>query len=342
MRKRIRRQGKTRRRELVITASRGERLDSRQLAWLLGEPHRTLLGIDAFGGRCGRNMTFSYDVEGLARVGPYLRRRRLDEERLGRMLVDVALAQISCAMGPSPSLLFDAKAVFVDADGHLAFVCVPLAGRRFDDTPLTLLRTMGDARRARLDGPAAQDLARSLAEFVVMADGVFSLNRFRAFIRTTCGIDVGMDGAVRRLSGTSGGMWDEVAAHDEIPAALDEEPPAQGRTLRPPLGAPAGLTFVHGVTSERLPARTGGWVLVGRGSACDVRVRGNPRLGRRHLVLKCTDKGVVLRDLGSSNGTMVAGGRLDPAREVLVPYGTRFWMAGEECMVRTERDLRWH
>jgi two-component system, NtrC family, response regulator HydG len=47
-------------------------------------------------------------------------------------------------------------------------------------------------------------------------------------------------------------------------------------------------------------------VLVGQSAACDVRL-GDPQVSRRHLAIDFTNKGLRLRDLGSTNGTFVAG-----------------------------------
>ncbi|MCU0705819.1 MAG: FHA domain-containing protein [Fimbriiglobus sp.] len=57
-------------------------------------------------------------------------------------------------------------------------------------------------------------------------------------------------------------------------------------------------------------------VLVGRGEDCDLRVD-HKSVSKRHCVLVCTDGLVLLRDLGSTNGTRVNGTRV--RRAALLP-----------------------
>lgn len=55
--------------------------------------------------------------------------------------------------------------------------------------------------------------------------------------------------------------------------------------------------------------------IIGRGSDCDI-VIDDPGVSRRHLEIDITPKGVVARDLGSTNGTYVEG-HLVPAATLL-------------------------
>ncbi|MEK0307307.1 DUF3662 and FHA domain-containing protein [Bifidobacterium favimelis] len=52
--------------------------------------------------------------------------------------------------------------------------------------------------------------------------------------------------------------------------------------------------------------------IIGRGSSCDI-VIDDPGISRRHLQIEITDKGVVARDLGSTNGTYVEGHQVPAA-----------------------------
>ena len=68
-------------------------------------------------------------------------------------------------------------------------------------------------------------------------------------------------------------------------------------------------------------------VLVGRHPQCDARLD-SVRVSRRHCVLTKDALGVVVRDLGSTNGTWINGwrvacGRLKPGDEVSIAY-TRY------------------
>lgn len=51
-------------------------------------------------------------------------------------------------------------------------------------------------------------------------------------------------------------------------------------------------------------------VIIGRSSECDIELRDDPSVSRRHAVLSVIDDGWVLEDLGSKNGTFVHGQRV--------------------------------
>jgi pSer/pThr/pTyr-binding forkhead associated (FHA) protein len=57
-------------------------------------------------------------------------------------------------------------------------------------------------------------------------------------------------------------------------------------------------------------------VLVGRHRWCDVRIA-SPRVSRRHCCLALIHDGVLVRDLGSTNGTRINGRRVE--EDVLRP-----------------------
>lgn len=52
--------------------------------------------------------------------------------------------------------------------------------------------------------------------------------------------------------------------------------------------------------------------VIGRGSGCDI-VIDDPGISRKHLQIDVTDKGVIARDLGSTNGTYVEGHQVPAA-----------------------------
>ena len=75
--------------------------------------------------------------------------------------------------------------------------------------------------------------------------------------------------------------------------------------------------------------------ILGRGSNCDI-VIDDPGISRRHLEIDISDKGVIARDLGSTNGTYVEGHQV-PAATLLdgntITIGrTRilFWASSQE------------
>lgn len=51
-------------------------------------------------------------------------------------------------------------------------------------------------------------------------------------------------------------------------------------------------------------------VLVGRHQWCDIRIY-SPRVSRRHCYLALDRDGVLVRDLGSTNGTLINGRRVE-------------------------------
>ena len=364
MKKRFRKSRATGHRELVITPGKGEALNPKQSAWLKGSPHRTFLPFDFSYGRNAQDVALYYDVNGLVSLKTYVRKNRFDESGLARLYVDIALALIWCNKSNNRyfSMVFDMDSVFVDADGHLSFVFVPFDGMSFrvENSPLMLLRQLGDAKRLKLEGQNANVLTKRLSEYVLNENEVFSLNNFRSFIRSECWIDVDPDGRVKRVPGSSVDSGIETGGFDELPSNGSAReitgpggytpgygggtgPDGTGGGIATPtgmgyrglVGAPdSPYALVRLSNGERFPLAADNTLFVGRGSDCQIRILGNPRIGRHHLALRCTGEGLVLQDLGSANGTTVAGQQLDPSYAVLVPYGMGFCLGGEECAVQ--------
>jgi DNA-binding NtrC family response regulator len=88
---------------------------------------------------------------------------------------------------------------------------------------------------------------------------------------------------------------------------------AQTRSIVRKPGAPR-LAVIGGgmVATHALPAA--GEVVIGRDAGCDVRID-DPSLSRRHLRLRIAEA-MTIEDLGSSNGTFLAGKRLAPGAPV--------------------------
>jgi len=61
--------------------------------------------------------------------------------------------------------------------------------------------------------------------------------------------------------------------------------------------------------------------VVGRGSGVDLNLE-DEDLSRRHVEIARRGLGLIVRDLGSKNGTELQGERLEPSREVVWPPGT--------------------
>jgi pSer/pThr/pTyr-binding forkhead associated (FHA) protein len=82
--------------------------------------------------------------------------------------------------------------------------------------------------------------------------------------------------------------------------------------------SPASRKAAHAV---RLP------VLVGRGDEAKFRVQ-QDSVSRRHCEFFIKDDAVFVRDLGSTNGTLVAGERIASSAAMLVPPGTEVRVGG--------------
>ena len=81
------------------------------------------------------------------------------------------------------------------------------------------------------------------------------------------------------------------------------------------------LTSVDG--TKIIDLRDGRPLIVGRAPTSDIPII-DPTISRRHAELHSTDKGFVIRDLGSSNGTFVNGSRIDTGRAApgdLISFG---------------------
>jgi hypothetical protein len=74
--------------------------------------------------------------------------------------------------------------------------------------------------------------------------------------------------------------------------------------------------------------RAGACCLIGRSSACEVRVE-NPRVSGQHASVRWTGSAWELRDLGSKNGTFLAGKRLASGGGALLLSGNTFTLGGK-------------
>jgi transcriptional regulator with AAA-type ATPase domain len=110
-------------------------------------------------------------------------------------------------------------------------------------------------------------------------------------------------------------------------------------------GAPR-LTVIGGgvVATHALPFA--GEIVIGRDAGCDVRID-DPSLSRRHVRLQIADR-ITIEDLGSSNGTFVAGRRLKPgvprplAADEIVTIGGVGIVVQRHAPIATQRTLWGH
>ena len=71
----------------------------------------------------------------------------------------------------------------------------------------------------------------------------------------------------------------------------------------------AQLVVVYGKPRNTIKSLPVGDCLIGRGDECQVRAN-SPLVSRQHCLVRVTKESAVLRDLGSTNGTLVNGKRI--------------------------------
>jgi pSer/pThr/pTyr-binding forkhead associated (FHA) protein len=71
----------------------------------------------------------------------------------------------------------------------------------------------------------------------------------------------------------------------------------------------AQLVVVHGKPRNTIKTLPLGDCLIGRGDECQVRTN-SPLVSRQHCLVHVTKDNAILRDLGSTNGTLVNGKRI--------------------------------
>ncbi|MEZ4298480.1 MAG: sigma 54-interacting transcriptional regulator [Polyangiaceae bacterium] len=77
--------------------------------------------------------------------------------------------------------------------------------------------------------------------------------------------------------------------------------------------------MIEGDSAKSYPLPARGTITVGRSEECDVCID-HPSLSRKHASIE-VDRGVFIRELGSTNGTRLGGRRLRPEERVPLPSG---------------------
>jgi hypothetical protein len=332
---------KSGRRELVVRLGLSETVSTSRLLWLKDNDRDVLLTFLGHDGRNPKKPRLRYDVDGYVSCRSYVRKRSLSAAELGSMCASIAQVAIWCTsegVGYS-SVLFDERYAFVDGSARLHFAFVPLdvTERKAGNSPLALLKRLCDTKRLHFASPDAQALCERLGDYVLAEDGVFSLNRFREFVRMETSVMPSTDKR-RKEAGREAGEPIGSCLERRQPHETSARHDASGQELcdmrRWALVSCVLHDKVLGV-DYRLPERT---VTVGRGSTCDVQLRGHPKISRVHLSVFPEGKGVVLCDLNSSNGTFLNGMPLSPGEEVRVSYGKPFFLAGDEFSVERREE----
>lgn len=150
---------------LTIHTTRGESLDLGQAQWL-AEGHWYMLPFRFESN--GAEILFYYDVTHCETMHGVLRSVVPGGQYVG-ILVAVLSVMEQCEEHrvPLSYVQWDPKSVYISAQGYPLFVVVPALGLEPDrDTVSTLLQTLADARRTRLEDAVVQGYQRALAEFL--------------------------------------------------------------------------------------------------------------------------------------------------------------------------------
>jgi len=73
--------------------------------------------------------------------------------------------------------------------------------------------------------------------------------------------------------------------------------------------------------------------LIGRGQDCSLKIASS-KVSRRHCLITLRDSQVLVRDLGSANGTFLNGKQIPPKKNVRVPPGTKLSIGPAEFVIR--------
>lgn len=345
---------------LEVRLSAGERADAAGIGWLRARPHRYLLEVQA--SPVPSPSVLRYAVTGLESLRSFLRHYQITPFQYENILVSAgeALGMLGREGQDAGSLLLDDRSVFSDLDGNLWFVYLPLErpGDAQEDTArdpsAAFLRHLARGRRVAF--ASSDDLARSRRLREALRKPEVSLGTYEDFLVGEYGIRLDLSDAgegpiatpvaaasSEEARGAGGaryprhardvaltvprGDWDDgvtsVATLDPLP----KEAPGEG----------AAASQGSRTTAFRLVALDGSGtsyalgdcrsVLVGRGSACDVRIPDDMRVSRTHARIEREGDAFRVTDLGSSNGTYVRGAGLGYGDSELVGLGEAFEVA---------------
>lgn len=318
MRVRLKRDRRKKTIELTLRAQRGERVSQRKMEALVGcEEPSILRPVQGAGVHMDRGIT--YRSAECATLRDALRTCAVDADMVACVCQSLlsALTWRSEVGMQGIGMIFDPRFVLVEREGWLRMVCVPLDGwcPPAEESPLRLLRALADVRPARDRTPDDLVASERLASFVRCQDGVFSLNGFRAFVRT------------------------ELMSNGPPSAA-----PREGRDARGALrsgGQGRGLSIVAEGSGKRFVLAPGEQYVLGRSESCEVCLGGRPKVSRTHARLRCDGRTLLLTDLASTNGTYVEGIRVAPHEGRSVGIGQVFSIAGERFVVEENEEGAW-
>ena len=107
--------------------------------------------------------------------------------------------------------------------------------------------------------------------------------------------------------------------------------PRLARLKRVACAEVAVLNQSHGLRRYPLPAD--GQILIGRGNTCDIVLDEN-QISRNHAAIRCNGKHFTVQDLGSQNGIVIEGKRVERSE---ISFGAQF-MLGQTTLVLLKPD----
>lgn len=337
---------------LQVKLSSGERVDPARLSWLRSRTHRYLLEVEQPAVPLPRGLR--YGVTGLESLRSFLRHYEITPLQYENILVSMGevLGMLEREGQPASCLRFDEHLTFSDIDGNLWFLFLPLetpAAKGADGSASVALRHLARARRITFSSSDDFSRSRRLREALRTSD--YALDAYESFLVEEYGIRLDFSDASEAVAGPLGGTARRVQPRD-VPLTLPRSEWDSSVTSVATVGDGPSAAAVspgaadaardrneegHRTTAFRLVALDGSGgsfalgdcrdVLVGRGSACDVRIPNNLRISRTHARIEREDAGFRITDLGSSNGTFVRGGELGDGESASVALGETFELA---------------
>lgn len=368
MREKLKRTLRGEPRLLRLSGEGRERLDYSRAEWLASGPSPLLLPFKYC--REGNGFEFDYDLVGMVPLPSFLG-VGLSARQYASLLGDVRdVVSLCVAEGLSTSLVrFAPEGVFADAEGSLRFVLVPASGLHSQHgLPLDLLRWLGDSGHVRMTVPGDVRHVTAVGDWAERR-GVLSPEELSAFLDDEFAARPRRAGSSPVVAPSAGRSETSASATlDPLSllglGAVAPKPVAErvssdlafvGEVPQAPVATPGGTTSSLGVDptggamhehpeTVRLPrverVRDGlsievpqAGATIGRSSASGMHFGGNSNISRSHARVEPDGDGIVLSDLGSANGTFVAGRRLPAGGRARVPRDGGFLLADEAFRV---------
>jgi hypothetical protein len=319
---------KAARTELVVTSQKRERIVLAEAEWLSKGPSPRLIPVGfEYAHVQAKRATLRYDIMKKTKLSKLLKKRVLPTELFIQLLngLDEALQACSDASFTTDKMLFSPDFVYLDEQLNPNFVFIPLRGMVFErrlNSPLAMIEALSNGKRVRLDS-AEGEIKRERLHNYTLTEKAFSANAFRKLLYGDLGVRTDADIDTVQQTGA------HVEERADTPIFLNDlfavnngpDPIEKQYVLHRPY------------TNESFNVPLDQDVAVGRSNACEVMIRGNKFMGRKHLTLRVTNGYVILTDNDSTNGTYANNKRLEPGVPVRLSLGDMFRVGGEEFFI---------